>query len=110
MIDHRLRNERMVREAGDPEVAVILFDVVLGYGSHPDPAAEMAPAIAAARAAAAKRKRRIAFVGAVCGTEADPQGLARQEAALAKAGVILGSSNAEAVRIAAAIAKKGRAR
>jgi len=107
MIDHRLRNERMVREARDPEVAVILFDVVLGYGSHPDPAAEMAPAIAAARGAAAKRKRRIAFVGAVCGTEADPQGLVRQEAALAKAGVILGSSNAEAVRIAAAIAKRG---
>jgi FdrA protein len=108
MIDHRLRNERMVREAGDPEVAVILFDVVLGYGSHPDPAAEMVPAIAAARAVAAKRKRRIAFVGAVCGTDADPQGLVRQEGALAKAGVILGSSNAEAVRIAAAIAKRGR--
>jgi succinyl-CoA synthetase alpha subunit len=107
MIDHRLRNERMVREARDPEVAVILFDVVLGYGSHPDPAAEMAPAIAAARAAAAKGGRRIAFVGAVCGTDADPQGLARQEAALAKAGVILGSSNAEAVRIAAQIAKRG---
>ncbi len=103
MIDHRLRNERMVREAGDPEVAVILFDVVLGYGSHPDPAAEMIPAIAAARAAAAKGKRRIAFVGAVCGTDTDPQGLARQEAALGDAGVILGSSNAEAVRIAAAI-------
>jgi succinyl-CoA synthetase alpha subunit len=109
MIDHRLRNERMVREARDPEVAVILVDVVLGYGSHPDPAAEMAPAIAAARAAAAKRGRRIAFVGAVCGTDADPQGLARQEAALAKAGVILGSSNAEAVRIAAAIARRGGA-
>ena len=107
MIDHRLRNERMVREARDPEVAVILFDVVLGYGSHPDPAAEMAPAIAAARAAAAKGGRRIAFVGAVCGTETDPQDLARQEAALAQAGVILGSSNAEAVRIAAAIAKRG---
>ncbi|HTO51337.1 MAG TPA: acyl-CoA synthetase FdrA [Burkholderiales bacterium] len=109
MIDHRLRNERMVREAGDPEVAVILFDVVLGYGSHPDPAAEMVPAIVAARAAAAKRKRRIAFVGAVCGTDTDPQGLARQEAALAKAGVILGSSNAEAVRIAAAIVKRAKA-
>jgi succinyl-CoA synthetase alpha subunit len=107
MIDHRLRNERMVREARDPGVAVILFDVVLGYGSHPDPAAEMVPAITAARAAAAKAKRRIAFVGAVCGTEADPQGLARQEAALAKAGVILGSSNSEAVRIAAAIATRG---
>ena len=37
MIDHRLRNERIVREAGDPEMAVILLDVVLGFGSHPDP-------------------------------------------------------------------------
>ena len=63
MIDHRLRNERLVREAGDPEVAVLLVDVVLGLGSHPDPAAEMIPAIEAARAAAAKGKRRIAFVG-----------------------------------------------
>ena len=42
MIDHRLRNERLLAEAADPQVAVILLDVVLGYGAHPDPAAEMA--------------------------------------------------------------------
>ncbi|HYI88067.1 MAG TPA: acyl-CoA synthetase FdrA, partial [Burkholderiales bacterium] len=35
MIDHRLRNERLLEEAADPTVAVILLDVVLGYGSHP---------------------------------------------------------------------------
>ncbi|HSD41524.1 MAG TPA: acyl-CoA synthetase FdrA [Burkholderiales bacterium] len=103
MIDHRLRNERIVREAGDPEVAVILLDVVLGYGAHPDPAAEMAPALRATR----KVNRRVALVGSVCGTDADPQGLARQEAALRKAGVILGASNAEAARIAAKIVAKG---
>ena len=45
MIDPRLRNERLLEEAADPQVAVILFDVVLGYGSHPDPAAEMRPCI-----------------------------------------------------------------
>ena len=66
----------------------------------------MIPAIEAARAAAAKGKRRIAFVGSVCGTDADPQGLARQEAALRKAGVVLAASNAAAVRIAAAIARR----
>jgi succinyl-CoA synthetase alpha subunit len=104
MIDHRLRNERIAREARDPEVAVILLDVVLGYGSHPDPAAEMVPAILAARAAAAKRGRRIVFAGFVCGTGRDPQDLNGQEAALRKAGVILAASNAEAVRMAAAIA------
>ena len=107
MIDHRLRNERIAREAADPEVAVILLDVVLGYGSHPDPAAEMIPAIEAARAAALKRRRRIAFVGFVCGTGHDPQGLERQEAALRKAGVILAASNAGAARMAGAIAMRG---
>jgi FdrA protein len=113
MIDHRLRNERIVAEAADPEVAVILFDVVLGYGAHPDPAAEMVPAIKAAQARAAKGKRRIAFVGFVCGTAGDPQNLAGQEAALRKAGVVLAESNAAAVRLAgrtAAPRAKGRSR
>ena len=107
MIDHRLRNERILKEAADPQVAVILLDVVLGYGAHPDPAAEMIPVIEAARARAAKKKRRIAFVGFVCGTSADPQDLVAQERALTKAGMLLATSNAEAVRLAAAIA--GRA-
>jgi FdrA protein len=105
MIDHRLRNERMVAEAGDPEVAVILFDVVLGHGAHPDPAAEMVPALEAARARAKKGKRKIAFVGFVCGTAGDPQNLGAQEAALRKAGVVLANSNAAAVRLAARIAR-----
>ena len=109
MIDHRLRNERILKEGADPEVAVILLDVVLGYGAHADPAAEMVPAIEAARSRAAKKKRRIAFVGFVCGTPADPQGLARQEAALGEAGMLLAPSNAAAVRLAAAIAGKGGA-
>jgi FdrA protein len=99
MIDQRLRNERIVREAADPQVAVILLDVVLGYGAHPDPAAEIAPAIRAARAAGGARE--LAFVAFVCGTERDPQGLARQSARLREAGVILAESNAHAARIAA---------
>jgi len=106
MIDHRLRNERMVREAADAEVAVILLDVVLGYGAHPDPAAEMLPAIRAAREAAQRSGRELAFVGFVCGTERDPQGLARQVAALRGAGVILAVSSAQAARTAAAIATR----
>jgi succinyl-CoA synthetase alpha subunit len=104
MIDQRLRNERMKREAADPEVAVILFDLVLGYGAHPEPAAELVPAIRAARAAAGGRE--IAFVGFVCGTEGDPQNLSRQSAALLEAGVILAESNAHAARLAASIANR----
>ncbi|MDA8110458.1 MAG: acyl-CoA synthetase FdrA [Betaproteobacteria bacterium] len=103
MIDHRLRNERIVREAEDPEVAVLLLDVVLGYGAHPDPAREMVPALRAARAAAERAGRRLALVGFVCGTEGDPQGLARQETALREAGMVLTGSNAQAARLAAAM-------
>ena len=109
MIDHRLRNERLLVEAADPEVAVILFDVVLGYGSHPDPAGEVVTAIRVAKARAAKKKRRIAFVGFVCGTPGDPQDLAQQEATLRAAGVELAPSNAAAVRLAAAIVARAAA-
>jgi hypothetical protein len=108
MIDHRLRNERIVKEAADPQTAVILLDVVLGYGSHPDPASMMVPAIEAARKRAGRRT--IAFVGSVCGTDADPQNRARQEAALRAAGVMLAPSNAAAVRLAASlVGNRGRA-
>ncbi len=104
MIDHRLRNERIAIEARDPQTAVLLLDVVLGYGSHRDPAAAMAPAVAAAIAQAAEAGRRLAVVGFVCGTEADPQDLKRQQAALTEAGMILTMTNAQAVRLAARIA------
>ncbi|MHB1294124.1 MAG: acyl-CoA synthetase FdrA [Anaerolineae bacterium] len=101
MIDYRLRVERLIKEAQDPAVAVILLDVVLGHGSHPDPAAELAPAIQKARDAAHEGGRDLLFVASVCGTEGDPQGLTRQEQALQEADVVLAQSNAEAARLAA---------
>jgi succinyl-CoA synthetase alpha subunit len=104
MIDHRLRNERILKEAADPEMAVILLDVVLGYGSHPDPATEMVPVIQKAQDLADKAGRHLVVVGFVCGTSLDPQDLCKQEAALRDAGVILAESNAQAVRLAAAVA------
>jgi len=103
MIDHRLRNERIAKEAADPETAIILLDVVLGYGSHMNPASEIVPAINVARKRAAKDGRDLGFVGFVCGTEGDPQNLSAQEAALRDAGMILTRSNAEAVRLAAGL-------
>lgn len=102
MIDFRLRIERLVNEVRNPSVAVILLDVVLGYGSHPDPAGELIPAIHQARAEAPGVPP--VFVASVCGTEADPQRLSRQETALREAGVLLCDSNAQAARLAGAIA------
>ncbi len=101
MIDHRLRNQRILREAEDPETAVILLDVVLGYGSHADPAAEMAPVIRNALEIATAAGRCLRIVGSICGTEGDPQNLHKQAKSLADAGMILAPSNAAAVRLAA---------
>jgi len=102
MIDLRLRNDRIIEEAADPEVAVILLDVVLGYGSHPDPAAEIVPVLMKIK----KKSSSPVIVASVCGTDEDPQGLERQEAALRDAGVLLAESNARAARLAGAIAAK----
>ena len=103
MIDPRLRNEHLAAAAADPSTAVILLDVVLGYGANADPAGALASAIHAARAEAARGGRRFAVVASVCGTSGDPQGLGAQEVRLAEAGVILAQSNARAARIAARI-------
>jgi succinyl-CoA synthetase alpha subunit len=103
MIDFRLRNEQIAMAAADPTTAVILLDIVLGYGSHADPAGAIAPAIERAQQVAAEAGRPLAIVASVCGTGADPQGLERQEAALREAGVVLAPSNAQAARLAARI-------
>ena len=106
MIDYRLRTERIVHEAEDPEMAVLLLDVVLGFGSNADPAAELVPALTAAREVAQKAGRAFVCVGHICGTAGDPQGLARQSAALEAAGMLLTDSNAQAVRLARRIAQQ----
>jgi succinyl-CoA synthetase alpha subunit len=101
MIDHTVRGERLVAEARDPETALVLLDVVLGYGSHPDPAGALAPAIRAARAVATRGGRHLILVGFICGTEDDPQHLSAQSRALREAGVNVVSSSTAAARLAA---------
>jgi len=100
MIDNDLRIRRMMQEAADAEVAVIVLDVVLGYGAHPDPASELGPAIRRAREQAAGQGRDLIVVASVTGTREDPQGLERQVHALENAGAIICDSNAAAARLA----------
>ena len=100
MIDCRLRNDRILQEAKDPETAVILLDVVIGHGSHHDPAGEMVGSIQDAKAAAQKLGNRLAFVTFVCGTKSDPQNLVEQKKKLRDVGAIVLESNAQAVRLA----------
>ncbi len=107
MIDATLRSERLLSEAAKPEVAVILFDVVLGHVASPDPAGDLLPAIRAAKAAARKKGRSVAYVAHVCGTERDPQGLRDQEEKLRKEGVMVFPTNALASRVAGWITAGG---
>lgn len=106
MIDAGLRLQRLAQEAQDPATAVILFDIVLGYGAHPDPASEFAPAIERARAAAAEDGRALACIVSLCGTDQDPQGLAYQRDLLLRAGALVFTENALAARVAAEIVRE----
>lgn len=98
MIDNDLRIRRLEKEASDPQVAVILLDVVLGFGAHPDPAGELAPAIARARRLAADGGRNLEIVAVLCGTEDDPQNAAAQMQKLRDAGARVETSNDRAAR------------
>lgn len=98
MLDNDLRIRRLEKEASDPEVAVILLDVVLGYGAHPDPAGELAPAITAAIRAAGEAGRHLEVVALVCGTEGDPQGMEGQIKVLKESGARIETSNEAAAR------------
>ena len=100
MIDPAARKEIMRADAFGADIAVVLLDVVIGYGSHPDPAGEIAGTCAGIVAGGA------AVVAYVLGARADPQGLDRQRRTLAEAGVIVTASAAQAARVAAAIAAR----
>jgi hypothetical protein len=103
MIDPSLRDGRIREETEDPSTAVVLFDVVLGYGAAADPTAGLIEAIVSAQAKALSAGLQIAFIGHVCGTDQDPQDRAVIVAGLQSAGVLVASSNAEAALWSAAI-------
>ena len=99
MVDQTVRCG-LIRAAGsDPSVGVLLLDLVLGDGAHPDPAHEIVEAVAAA--VAARSGLPLSVVASVCGTRRDPQGTARQEETLRRAGVVARPSAALAAAEAA---------
>jgi FdrA protein len=109
MIDGSLRAEWILRQQIGPHTGglVLLLDVILGHGAHPDPAAELAPAIAAAHVAAFTAGNLLAVVVSLCGSAGDPQGVERQAAALALAGASVYLSNAAAARASVALIRGG---
>jgi FdrA protein len=100
MIDYSLRNRRILEEAQDPETALILLDVVLGYGANMDPVRELAPVIREARA-----KRPLIFACSVTGTPRDPQNRTQVVEGLEAAGARVFPSNAASSKFAAQMAR-----
>lgn len=94
MIEPSLRAERFEQELADPQVAVIMLDFVLGYGSHPDPVGAMADSIRKARGVESGGPL---IVASVTGTNNDPQHLDDQLRSLRSLGVQTYRSNAQAL-------------
>jgi FdrA protein len=101
MIDNDLRIRRLLQEARDSDVAVIMLDVVLGYGAHPDPASELSRAIEEAQRRARDDDHTLLVVASVTGTDDDPQSLSQTVSILEHAGVIVCDSNSAAARLTA---------
>lgn len=101
MIDPQARIELLREQGTDPSVAAIILDVVLGYGAHPDPAAELAPVCAEITAGGGPK-----IITYVLGTERDPQNLAAQRRAFAEAGCLVTETAARASLAAAALATR----
>lgn len=97
MIDPSTRTDRMLADI-DGTVAMVLFDVVLGYGSHQNPAKEAADAISRVKSELKKIDKTVVAVASITGTKGDPQDFEQSRALLEAAGVVVMPSNAQAVR------------
>jgi len=100
MIDYSTRNKRILAEAENPETAVILLDIVLGYGSNMNPLVEIIPVIKEVKKITAQQKRHLPIVCSVTGTDKDPQNRTAVVTALEAEGVNVMESNAAASRLA----------
>ena len=101
MIDPSTRLALLEELVGDPSVAVVLLDVVLGHGAHADPAGRLAPLCRELMAGGGPQ-----VVAYVLGTEGDPQVYSRQRAELETAGCIVPETNARAAYATAGLLRR----
>jgi FdrA protein len=110
IIDPSLRSAAVTRAGSDRKVGVVLVDVILGDGAHPDPAGAVVAAIGEARARARRGRRTLEAVAHVVGTDEDPQGLADQEGKLRRAGAHVCPTNRLAAELARDLMRGRRGR
>ncbi len=74
MIDGSQRAIRIVKEAKDPDVAILFLDFILGYNSSMDPVGELVDAIQEAQQIVLNWGNHLEVVASVCGTDGDSAG------------------------------------
>jgi len=106
MIDPSQRDERIAKEAVDPETALVLLDVVLGYGAHEDPCGALAESVSKAKGQVAGRGGYLCVIASITGTEKDFQNMAEQKKKLESAGCLVMPSNYQASLLAVHVMRK----
>ena len=97
MIDPSVRDTALDDALADASVAVVLLDLVLGFGAHGDPAGHLA------RRLEGRPAEGPIIIASVTGTEDDPQPRSAQVAKLEAVGVLVAPSNAQAAELACAL-------
>ena len=97
MIDPSVRDDALRAALVNPEIAVILLDLVIGYGAHADPAGHLASIVAN------RADNSPALIASVTGTELDRQVRSAQIKRLEDAGIVVAPSNAQACELALAV-------
>lgn len=106
MIDPSTREDRIKIEAEDEEMAVLLLDMVLGYGSHPDPAGAILDSLLDAKKKAEDRGGYLSIVTSITGTEGDFQNIHETKKKLESIGCVVMPSNFQASTLALEIMRK----
>ncbi len=94
MIEPSIRDTVVKNALADNRVGVLLVDIVIGYGAHPDPASQFVASLEH------YRQTDIDIIASVTGTDEDPQQRTRQVRILRDAGVVVAASNAAATQLA----------
>jgi len=96
VIDPSIIKGRLWKEGSDDNVAVILLDILLGYGAHSDPVGVIEDTLKSLKDKAKEEGHHLSLVASICGTDKDPQNLRMQKEKLEEIGVIVMPSNAQA--------------
>jgi FdrA protein len=106
MIDTSIREARIEKEMEDPEVAVMLLDFILGYGSHEDPCGSILGTLKRGKEKAKERGGNLAIVASITGTKEDYQNKEDQRKKLESIGCVVMPSSTRAAWFALQIIRK----